>query len=94
MDRIVKIIGNAQILRIEKKTADLSGWERRSGFLGFEGYLVIKDPGDGRFYACIDNGYRCITTSCGELTFSNGNAVFTTANSIYTFQTASSQKAG
>ena len=90
MDRIYKIIGDAQILKIERRTKEdgreLLGWERRTGYLGFGGYLVIMLTDEGGFYACIDDGRRCIHTSLGELTLTGGEAVFRTANSIYTFR--------
>ncbi|MBR6101856.1 MAG: hypothetical protein IKP95_05475 [Ruminococcus sp.] len=93
MDRIIKIIGNAVIDKVECASGEALGWERRFRFLGFTGYLVIRMTEDGRCYAVIDNGLRCISTSCGELTFRGGNAVFSTANSVYTFRMMSGAKA-
>ena len=85
MTDIIKIIGTARIEKVEKHGSEVAGWGRRMGFVGFEGYLVIKLASDGRTYACIDNNRRCITTSCGTLSLDEGTAVFTTANSVYTF---------
>ena len=93
MDRIIKIIGNAVIERVECTGVDAAGWERRSRFLGFAGYLVIKMTDDGRTYAFIDNNVRCISTSCGELTLGEDSAVFRTANSVYTFRVIEDAKA-
>ncbi len=94
MEKIIKIIGNAQIIKVERRSEVLTGWERRNSYLGFGGYLVIKLTEDGRYYACIDNGRRCITTSCGDLTLTPGGAVFETANSVYTFRLIADQLAG
>ena len=86
MDRIIKIIGNAVIEKVERACEPSESWYRRSGFVGFEGYLVIKMTDDGRMYAVIDNNQRCISTSCGELTLGTDSAVFSTRNSTYTFR--------
>lgn len=86
MDKMIKEVGQAQILKIERRAEGMIGWERRTGFLGFEGDLVIREAEDGRSYACIENGRRCITTSCGELTLGDDEAIFETANSVYTFR--------
>ena len=95
MDRIYKVMGDAQILRIERRAKEnkeeLIGWERRTGYLGFGGYLVIMLTDEGGLYAGIDNGRRCIHTSLGELTVEDGRAVFRTANSIYTFRLLSAE---
>lgn len=85
MTDIISIIGNARIEKVEKRSGEITAWNRRIGFVGFEGYLVIKVTPDGKTYACIDDNRRCITTSCGTLDLSAETAVFTTQNSIYTF---------
>lgn len=94
MDRIIKIIGSVIIDGVEPVNRDTAGWDRRSGFRGFEGWLVIRLTDDGTTYAVIDNGRRCISTSRGELTLTADCAVFTTANSIYTFRIVHEAKAG
>ncbi len=94
METIIKIIGGAQIVKVERRDKGIIGWERRTGYLGFEGYLVIKLGENGRSFACIDNGRRCISTSYGELSLSGSTAVFKTANSIYTFRLTASEQAG
>ncbi|MBR1393073.1 MAG: hypothetical protein IJ561_04485 [Ruminococcus sp.] len=94
MDRVIKIIGNAVIERVERACEDSESWGRRACFVGFEGYLVIKMTDDGRMYAVIDNNQRCISTSCGELTLTADCAVFSTKNSTYTFRLVREAKAG
>ena len=86
MSRIIKIIGNARITKVERKGEELVNWSRRNGYLGFEGYLVIKLDEKGRLHACIDNSCRAIETSSGELTLLGDKAIFSTLNSIYTFE--------
>ena len=89
MDRIISNMGDAVILRAERKAQDIEGWERRTGFIGFEGNLVIRASEEGCIYASIDDGRRCISTSPGRLTFRGADAVFETENSIYTFRLVS-----
>ena len=84
MDRIVSNMGDAVILKVERKDQKTEGWERRRNYLGFEGNLVIRTAEDGSTYATIEDGSRCIRTSPGRLTFRGGSAVFETENSIYT----------
>lgn len=86
MSRIIKIIGNARITKVQRKRDELINWSRRNGYLGFEGYLVIKLDEEGKLYACIDNERRAIETSSGELQLAEGKAVFSTKNSVYTFE--------
>ena len=89
MDRIISNMGDAVILRAERRAKDIEGWERRSGFIGFEGNLVIKVSEDGCTYASIDDGRRCIRTSPGRLSFRGSDIVFETENSVYTFRLVS-----
>jgi len=88
MDRIIKIIGGALIEKVEPRGRAEEDWSRRSRFVGFAGYLVIKASADGRCYAVIDDGRRCISTSFGELAYTGSGATFTTGNSVYTFRLA------
>ena len=86
MDKIINNIGLVNILKIERRAEGMIGWERRNGFLGFEGELVIRQAEDGRTYACIENGRKGLTTSFGELTVKGDEVIFETANSVYTFR--------
>ena len=89
MDKIISTMGEAVILKVERRTQDLKGWERRNVYLGFEGNLVIKSDEEGMTHASIDNGSRCILTSPGRMTLRGSEVIFETENSIYTFRLVS-----
>ncbi|MBQ7187519.1 MAG: hypothetical protein IJR91_07795 [Ruminococcus sp.] len=86
MDRIISTMGEAVIMKVERRADGLNGWERRNGFIGFEGNLNITASEDGLVRASIDNGKRCIRTSPGRFSFRGSEVTFETENSIYTFR--------